>query len=97
MDALWPHFRTDAVCAVCLVIALFDLVTGRSPGVQVFALGVAAFCAIFPRLEKGFEVSILGMHVHGTLKREEQEEQQNETLKGRDAKPPADSEVKNRR
>jgi hypothetical protein len=96
MDALWPHFRTDAVGTVCLVVALVCLVTGRAPGAMVFALGLAAFCAISPRMEKGFKFSALGlMSLSGTFRK--LRKKRSETLEGRDAKLPDDPKVKKRR
>ena len=96
MDALWPHFRTDAVGTVCLVVALVFLVTGRSPAALIFALGLAAFCAISPRLEKGFKFSALGLiSLSGSFRK--LTKKRSETLEGRSAKLPADPKVKTRR
>ncbi len=95
MDALWPHLRTDAVGTVCLVVALVLLVTGRAPAVLLGSLGIAAFCAVCPSLEKGFKFSALGLSLSGTFRK--RTKKRSEALEGRSTKRPADPKVKTKR
>jgi hypothetical protein len=95
MDALWPHFRTDAVGIICLVVAVVCLVTTHWPGVLIFALGVAVFCAISPHMEEGFKFSALGISLTGTFRKIRKK--RGESLEGSEARSPADPNVRKRR
>jgi hypothetical protein len=50
----WPPLRSDLVGALCITVVVVSMITGRWPGVLVFALAGAIFCGISPRMKGRF-------------------------------------------
>jgi hypothetical protein len=63
----WPHFRTDLLGLASLGVVADCVVAVRWPLVVVFALSVALFCAVSPRMKGRFGFTIGTTGLGGTF------------------------------
>ncbi len=66
----WPHIRTDVLGIACLAVVAVCLTASKWSGIVAFALGVALFCAVSPRMRGPFGFSSGGTKIGGSFEEE---------------------------
>jgi hypothetical protein len=61
----WPPLRSDVIALICIGVVIFCPANNRWPGLAIFALAGAIFCAVSPRMQGQFGFSGSGVQIGG--------------------------------